>query len=193
MKTLSLLLIAMFVFATPALAQEAATKSRTKVGAAFTMWQEPLKLQSVTGASDQSVATFRGMSIAAERMIAPRSWGGYALAGTLGAMAAAGGGTSSAVDYRKGSLASTLVLVQPKMVYAFSDRASAAIGVAAIYRTIQWPSTSTVQVAQGRDYGALLTFDIALGITQNLEFRQTYGFGSLEVGGYWQWGLSYAL
>ena len=174
------------------LAASAAPEEGTvnKLGFFGTVWQEPLKLQSATGAVEQSVANYKGLLISYERQWIKKSRG-FAMGGFLGAGQASGGDGSlpAGLAYAGASIPFSVMAIQPRYVWGVSEMIDVSLAVAGLVRTIEWPEDPLVRITTSRSVNAVLSFDLDLNLSERISFRQSYGFWSLDVGPFWKWGL----
>jgi hypothetical protein len=159
---------------------------------ALTTWQEPLRLQLPSGSTELSVANYKGYFISYEQQRRFKG-GGFSANFSFGSGQASGGGTSPSFDYQRGSIAWTAFQVQPRFIYALTERIDAGISVAGVYRSASWPETDAMKVTPSRQIYALFLVEADFALTERWGFRQSLGIGTLEVGPFWRWGLSYDL
>lgn len=160
-------------------------------------FQESLRLQSTSGASDANVASYKGVLLSVERQWRYKTQPlnqGYSLALFYGQGQASGGSAFGATDsYKVGATPWSIVGIEPRMIWAWTEIIDFAVGAAATNRSVSFPDSSTVTVGTSRALNAYLFFDLDVSATKNLGLKQSIGFSDITAGPMFRWGLTYDL
>jgi hypothetical protein len=158
-----------------------------RIGAEYTTWQEPLRLQDVNGVVDSTLVTYRGNLLTIERTL-PRTWGGY----MFGIFGGAGNASAGSATSSGGSGAGTWLMAaaQPRLYYALAENVNVGASAAAVYRSIKLPSSGSSEMTTSGSVTGIFWLDLDIAFAGRYGFRQSYGFWAKDIGGFWRWGLT---